>query len=200
SPLLGDLRARLLRRGRVVASVGRTILALRRFGLGDAEHHFVDRAVARMDRKADLVALLRLCPGAMRPRRKLLTAVLVDLDPSAVLRHVRVDPCALGGDEGLAVNFESIVLVSLGEKVFLPDDAEGLAFGLAEFGVLGEEVRLLQRLAHLPPNYALALLGLELLPHRGLVLARGGGDGSELAFPRHVARADLVENGVVDSR
>src|SRR5208337_4275754 len=81
-----------------------------------------------------------------------------------------------------------------------PDDAEGLAFGLAEFAVPGEEARLLQGLAHLPPNNALALLGLELLPHRGLVLARGRGDGAELVFFRHIARADLVQNGGVDVR
>ena len=34
-------------------------------------------------------------------------------DPDAVLRHVGVDPCALGGDEGLAVDGEAIVLVAL---------------------------------------------------------------------------------------
>ena len=112
----------------------------------------MDRAVARMDREADLVALLRLGPGALRPRRQFLAAVLVDLDPDAVLRHVGVDPCALGGDEGLAVDGEAIVLVAFGEKIFLPDDAEGLALGLAEFGVLGEEARLLQRLGDLPPD------------------------------------------------
>ena len=200
SPLLGDLGPGLLRRRRVVASADRTILALRHFGLGDVEHHFVDLAVARIDRKADLVALLRLRPGAIGPRRQFLAAVFVDLDPGAVLRHVRVDPCALGGDEGLAVDGEAIVLVALGEKVFLPDDAEGLAFGLAEFGVPGEEARLLQRLAHLPPGNALALLGLELLPHRGLVLARGRGDRAQFLFSRHVARADLIENGGVDGR
>ena len=44
-----------------------------------------------------------------------------------------------GRRQGLAVDGEAIVLVALGEKVFLPDDAEGLALGLAEFGVLGEE-------------------------------------------------------------
>src|SRR5208337_3257163 len=200
SSLLGDLGTGLLRRRRVVASADRTILALCHVWLGDAEDHFVDLAVARIDREADLVALLRLRPGAIRSRRQFLAAVFVDLDPGAVLRHVRVDPRALGGDEGLAVDREAIVLCALGEKVFLPDDAEGLAFGLAEFAVPGEEARLLQRLAHLPPNNALALLGFELLPHRGLVLAQGGGNRAELAFPRHVARADLVENGGVDSR
>src|SRR5208337_4556483 len=139
-------------------------------------------------------------PGAIRSRRQFLAAVFVDLDPGAVLRHVRVDPRALGGDEGLAVDREAIVLCALGEKVFLPDDAEGLAFGLAEFAVPGEEARLLQGLAHLPPNNALALLGLELLPHRGLVLARGRGDRAQFLFSRHVARADLVQNGGVDGR
>ena len=94
SSFLGDLRTRLLRRRRVVASADRTILALLHVGLGDAEHHFLDRAVARMDCKADLVAFLRLRPGAVRPRRQFLAAVFVDFDPDAVLRHVGVDPCA----------------------------------------------------------------------------------------------------------
>ena len=95
---------------------------------------------------------------------------------------------------------EAIVLVAFGEQVFLPDDAEGLALGLAEFGVAGEEARLLQRLGYLPPERALALLRLQLLPHRRLVLARGRGDGAQFLFLRHVARADLIEDRGVDGR
>jgi hypothetical protein len=48
--------------------------------------------------------------------------------------------------------------------------------------------------------FTLALPGLELLPHRGLILSRGRGDRAQFLFFRHVARADLIENRGVDGR
>ena len=200
SPLLGDLGARLLRRRRVVASADRTILALRRVGLGDAEHHFVDPAVARIDRKADLVALLRLRPGAICPRRQFLAAVLVDFDPGAVLRHVGVEPCALRGGKGVAVDrvtMSSSPWAKRSSCQTMPNASLSASPNLAS---LANNWRLLQRLADLPPETPSDLLGLHLLPDRGLVLARRRGDRAQILFSRHVARADLIENGGVDVR
>ena len=45
-----------------------------------------------------------------------------------------------------------------------------------------------------------ALLGLELLPDGSLVVTRGRGDRAEFLLPRHVARADLIEDGGMDGR
>ena len=89
--------------------------------------------------EADLVALLRLRPCRLRLWRQLLATVFVDVEQDAVLGHVGVEPCALSGDERLAVDGETIVLVALGEQVLLPDDAECRALVFAELGVLGEE-------------------------------------------------------------
>src|SRR5208337_3158224 len=64
-PLVGDLGAGLLGRGRGVLDAGGTTFVLPGLRLGYTEDDFVDRAIARVDRKADLVALLRLRPGAI---------------------------------------------------------------------------------------------------------------------------------------
>jgi hypothetical protein len=132
--------------------------------------------------------------------RQLFATVFIDVEQDAVLRHVRVEPGALGGGERLPVDSEAVVLVPLGEEVFLPHDAECGALVFAEFGVYGEEARLFERLSYFPPEGALALLRLELLPDGGLILARRGGDGAKLLLPWHVARANLIEDGGMDSR
>ena len=136
----------------------------------------------------------------LRPWRQFFAAVFVDLEQHAVLRHVGVEPCALGGDERFPVDGEPIVLVALGEQVFLPDDAECRALVFAKLGVSGEEAGLVERLGEPPPEDALALLGFELLPDGSLILARGGGDRAKLLLSWHVARADLIEDGGMDSR
>ena len=69
-----------------------------------------------------------------------------------------------------------------------------------ELGVSGEEAGLVERLGEPPPEDALALLRFELLPDGGLILARGGGDRAKLLLSWHVARADLIEDGGMDSR
>jgi hypothetical protein len=143
--------------------------AFLRFRLGHAEDDFMDRAVARVDCEADLVAFLGLRPGALRLGRQFRVAVFVGLKQDAVLRHVGIKPGALRGRESFAVDSEAIVLVSLGEQVLLPNDVERSPFVLAEFCILREEASLFESLGDLPPNRALALLRLELLPGRGLI-------------------------------
>src|SRR5580692_10926797 len=196
-----DLWPGLLRDGRLVAiAVGRASLAFLRFRFGHAEDDFMDRAVAGTDRESDLVALFRLSPYRLSLWRQLLATVFIDVEKDAVLRHVGVEPCTLSGHEGLAVDGEAIVLVPFREQVLLPGDAEGGALVFAEFSVSGEEAGLVERLGEPPPEDALALLRFELLPDGGLILARGGGDRAKLLFSWHVARADLIEDGGMDSR
>ena len=179
--LVGNLGSGFLRDGRLVALAAvERVLAFLRFRFGHAEDDFMDGPVARMDCEADLVALLRLRPCALRLWRQLFAAVFVDVEQDAVLGHVGVEPCTLSGHEGLAVDGEAIVLVPFGEQVLLPDDAECRALVLAKLGVPGEEAGLVERLGDPPPDDALALLRFELLPDCGLILARGGGDGAKL--------------------
>ena len=140
----------------------------------------MDRSVAGTDRESDLVALFRLGPCRLGLWRQLFAAVFIDVEQDAVLRHVGVEPGALSGHEGFAVDGEAIVLVPFREQVLLPDDAECRALVFAEPGVSGEEARLFERLSDLPPEGVLALLRLELLPDGGLILARRGGDGAKL--------------------
>src|ERR1700733_4230814 len=160
----------------------------------------MDRSVAETDPESDLVALFRLGPCRLSLWRQLLATVFIDVEKDAVLRHMGVEPCTLSGDERVSVDREAIVLVALGEQVFLPDDAECRALVFAEFGVLGEEACLVERLGEPPPEDALALLGFELLPDGSLVVTRRGGDGAKLLLFWHVARADLIEDGGMDSR
>ena len=136
----------------------------------------------------------------LRLWRQLLAAVFIDVEQDAILGHVGVEPCTLSGHEGLPVDGEAIVLVPFREQVLLPDDAECGALVFAELGVSGEEACLVERLGEPPPEDALALLGFELLPDGGLILARGGGDRAKLLLSWHVARADLIEDGGVDGR
>ena len=114
-----------------------------------------------MDHEADLVALLRLRPCFLRLRREFPRPYSSSLQQDAVLRHIGVEPGALRRDEGFAVDGEAIVLVALSEQVLLPDDAKGRPFGLAEFGVLGEEARLFERLGDLPPIGASPFFGFS---------------------------------------
>jgi hypothetical protein len=111
----------------------------------------MDGSVARMNCEADLVAPLRLRPGALRLGRQLFAAVFIDVEQDAVLGHVGVEPCTLSGDEGLAVDGEAIVLIPLREQVLLPDDAECCALVLAKLGVPTEEAGLVERLGEPPP-------------------------------------------------
>src|ERR1700678_3754099 len=160
----------------------------------------MDRSVAGTDRESDLVALFRLGPCRLSLWRQLLATVFIDVEKDAVLGHVGVEPCTLSGHEGLAVDGEAIVVVPLREQVLLPGDAECRALVFAELGVPGEEACLVERLGEPPPEDALALLGFELLPDGGLILARGGGDRPQFRLFWHVARADLIEDGGMDGR
>ena len=128
-----------------------------------------------------------------------LAAVVVDVEKDAVLRHVGVEPCPLGSDERLAVDGEAVVFVAFSEEVLLPDNAEGCALVLAEFRILGVEAGLVERLGDLPPDRALPLLRLVLLPDVLLILTRGRGDRAQFLLLRHVAGADLVEDRRMDA-
>src|ERR1700722_14895987 len=199
--LVRDLGSGFLRgESLVLAVAARSVLAFLCFRFGHAEDNFVDRAVAGTDRESDLVPLSRLGPGRLSLWRQLFAAVFIDVEQDAVLGHVRVEPGALRGRESLAVDSEPIILVPFGEQVLLPDDGECGALVLAELGVLGEEAGPFERLGNLPPERAFAPLRLELLPDGRLILARRGGEGAKLLLSWHVARADLIEDGGMDSR
>ena len=196
-PLLRDLGPRCLRRPRVVLRAA--ILSLRGFRFRDAEDGFVDRPVARVDREADLVALLRLCPGALRLRRQFLATVVVNLEQGRRSSACWRRPMRAGRQTNASPSTVKRLSSSPSAKrSSCQTMAKASRSASPNFASLAKKRVLLQRLRDLPPDRALALLWLELLPHRRLILARGRGDRAQFLFLRHVARADLIEDRRVD--
>ena len=112
--------------------------------------------------KPMLVTLLRLrpCPSCLRQQFRL--AVLVGLKQNTVLPQICVEPGALRGHERVAVDSEGYPPPSA--KRSSCQTMPSSPFVFAEPGVSGEEARLFECLRNLPPDGALALFRLQLLP------------------------------------